>query len=755
MASIIHDSCASSIVIDGLVTAPMAFTPLSEEVPADYLKTCGESGLRLFFFVCDLPWLGQPGLDVNSLRRRLTELQESVPGAKVILRVNLHPPLRWMEENPDALVRLMDGTLLRNNFLSCYYPHENEDIPVYSLVSQAWRNEAGEELKKLMVAVEDMPDGDSVAGYFMAAGATGEWFYLGMGEGIDHGLAFREHFAGWLRRKYKTPEALQHAWRMDHIDFSDFPLPSLIQKSGHYSFQQRWTRYRDCPSHDDSIKQGTNPYALGGFINPETSFSAIDFFLSLHQGVAESIEYFCRIVKEQSKGQLLTGAFHGAVDQAGIRKVLLPSASVDILATPGIYINRKPGEITDIRCMSESFDLHNKLFFMEDDTRTHLASSIIRETYKTFTSEESLTQMKRDFGRNLCRNLYGWWFDMFIPPNSVMSRYSQSSLAHGGSWWYNSPAIMGLIKQQQRISVEARSCDRSRLSSIAVIMDESSTAFGSHHYGQNAVYWRSSELSRIGVPVDFYYQDDLDHPSMRDYKLYVFVNVFMLNDADRRRIRNKVCRNHSPVLWMYGSGVCNPDAHQRFSPVHIKDLTGIQMRHDASLIETRFDIEDPDCDAIKGCDPNIPQGRLFRSIQPNPGIELADTGSSNEQMPNFYPMDDDAVVIGRFSIHGEPALVYRDFPDWRSMYCATQFIGSDLLRAISKNAGCHIVCDTDDFIFVNHSYVSIHAATKGLKTLRFPRLVSPRDIYSGIGCGEKVSEFAISMELGETRTFSL
>ncbi|MCK5343330.1 MAG: hypothetical protein KAR20_07990, partial [Candidatus Heimdallarchaeota archaeon] len=420
---------------------------------------------------------------------------------------NLHPPMWWMEENPDELVRLSDNEILRVKYLSYYYRQEN--IPVYSLVSEKWRKDAGKELKKLITLINKMPAGDSVIGYFMGAGSTAEWGQCGLGQGIDHGKAFKQHFSAWLHRKYKNEENLRQAWKRPDIDFNNIIIPSLEEKSGHYN----GGTYQ-CNHFDEDIKNGKNKYALGDFINPDVSCAAIDFLLAMHHGIAESIEYFCRIAKECSNGELLTGSFHGELLQAGTRKILLESEYIDFLATPGIYTNRKPGEITDIRCPSESYALHNKIFIMEDDTRTHLAAPVTKERYKTQTIEDSITQMKRGFGRNLCRNLYGWWFDMHLSISQKLWWMVTPSLANGGSSWYDSIEILDLIKQQQQIAKSALNSDCRRISSIAVIMDESSTLLGSHSSFMDSINWRCSELARIGTPVDFYYCDDLDNPKM-------------------------------------------------------------------------------------------------------------------------------------------------------------------------------------------------------------------------------------------------
>ena len=730
------------------------FTSLSEDICPDYLERLGKAGIRMFYLVCDLPWLKQPGLDLNSLERRLGEIKKAVPQANVMLRVNLHPPMAWLKQHPDELVQLSNGETLTLEFISCYYREKN--VPFYSLVSSVWRQDAGLELEKLINYVADMKHGESVLGYFMAAGTTGEWGY-GIADGFngqntfDCSPAFKRHFKSWLKRKYKTVSALQAAWKSTDIDFDSVDIPSLEQRSGHYAYNRS---YENFLSNDADIKAERCPYAIGGFIDPDSAMAGFDFMLAWQHGICESIEYFCRVVKDVSKGKMLTGAFHGTLYQAGVRKILLPSPYIDFLASPGNYWQRCAGEITDIQAPINSYQLHGKSFIMEDDTRTHLAAPDISRRFASFTLEDSLTKLKRDFGRNVCSGLHGWWFDMFIPPKlDEQAVGSGRSLVSGGKSWYDDPTILALFKQQQEIAQLALNSDCSSISSIAVIFDEDSCLLGSINcYEKLIYYWRGSELTRLGAPLDFYYQDDLNNSDMPDYKLYIFVNIFSLNYIERERITAKVKRNNSTVLWLYAAGVCNESTTKRFSAEHISDLTGINIKQNNQILNPVFSITDSDNPMVRDVSTQHESGYPGRSVLITGTGERTTKPFKNQQMPNFYPDSDDCCVLGRFKENGKPALVYKDFPEWRSIYCGTCLVGSELLRCIAKSAGCHIICESDDFIFMNKHFLMIHAASDGQKVLQLPIPYHVVELYSNCDYGT-CTVLKLEMTYGETKMF--
>lgn len=739
------------MVIAGRAYGPMAFATLgpSTYVEDGYLRRLGEAGVELFFIHCNLPWLDDPRLDLNSLARNLVRLRREVPGAKVFLRLNLHPPRRWLEENPDELLRLESGELYRTDYHSCFYRWEG--MPIYSLVSSVWRADAGAQLRELLDRIDALPEGDAVVGHFLAAGGTSEWIQRKSGGIGDYGGAFRRHFAEWLRRKYGDVESLRAAWGRPGIDFECVPLPaaSRLGVVGGMDVQ--------------AIAEGGGAPGDGGtlglFANPAVNRDVLDLYEATRNGVVESIECFARVVKDHSGGRLLTGAFHGHLLQAGLRRVLLESKHIDFLANPGIYVNRRPGEITDIHCMSDSFLLHDKIYMVEDDVRTHRSPPVVREHYFIRSAADALTQMKRDFGRDLCRNLYGWWLDMYDP--DALSKVATVDAARTipsppderGSWWYDAPELLALIRQIQAIARDSLDADCRRCSEIAVIMDEASAGLSTTVHSR-MLDWRMSTLSRLGAPLDFFYTEDLAHPRMPDYKFYIFPNACSMDHAQRRAAMAKVRRHGAVVLWIYAAGAHNPD-DDTFSAANATDLTGFGLRYVPEVIETAFRLTAAGHPALAGCSPDRIHGRLNYGIYRNTARRAVPAGRPNHQAPNLYVSDPAAEILGRFVADGAPALALRDFGAWRSVHCATQFMDADLLRALARYAGCSIVCDTDDFVFMNTSYLSVHAATGGPKRFALPRACSPVELYSGGRVGDGVREIVTTMEPGQTLTFRL
>ncbi|WP_262675526.1 hypothetical protein [Paenibacillus sp. J5C2022] len=104
---------------------------------------------------------------------------------------------------------------------------------------------------------------------------------------------------------------------------------------------------------------------------------------------------------------------------------------------------------------------------------------------------------------------------------------------------------------------------------------------------------------------------------------------------------------------------------------------------------------------------------------------------------------------------GSPAIVVKDLADWRSVYVSTTPIPAPVLNKLYKDAGVHVFSDSYDNVEANASWISVHAATAGTKTIKLPQPTPVFNIISNELVGTSVSEFQIDMAVGETAIFVL
>jgi len=733
-----------ALMVDGEIVPPMAMT--TESTDRRYLRALGEAGIKLFFVISDTPWLKPDALEL--LKRSTDALLDAVPDAFIILRVGLHPPLRWIKEHPEDLVTFNDGSTQRVNLLSESYQAE---LPgMYSLASARWREDGGKALRDFLAKVMQMRCGEHVIGCFLAAGGTSEWYYPGGSGSIqgdrypDFSPAFRLQFSEVLREKYQTEAELKKAWQDENASFTDPKIPDIPSRyfaRVDHDVMAAYEAGRPVPKPETDAN-------IGSFLNSDRYQGVADFYQAWHYGSADSILHFARVVKDKTNGDMVVGAFYGSYGcthflegstASGVLRIL-DSGVVDFLAAPGLYENRRPGGITVQREMQDSFRLRNCMFVAEEDTRTHLASDTNRQFTGTHTPQDTITNMKRDFGRNVCEDLHAWWFDMD---------------PEGG--WYDDPDIMDLIRRQQQLAQLAYSYDRRKHNEIALIYDQEST----HHVSQQTSVdlchmFRLLEIHRIGCPVDYYFHDDLADPDMPDYRLYVFVNVFHLTDAERRVVDAEVKRNGQVVVWLYAPGFICSDRSPKLSEEYISELAGMRIRRSDCPVDPRFRLSENSHPAVSEANQQVTYGYFDRPVISGGVASLPPGYAKNSLLyPMFYSADPEVTVAGCFLATGKPALSIREFADWTSIYCGAKTIRSDLLKSIARFAGCHIYSDTDDCLYANRHFAVIHAANAGTKQIHLPRVCDPYEVYQRRYYGRSVRELRVTMKAGETMMFHL
>ncbi len=358
-----------------------------------------------------------------------------------------------------------------------------------------------------------------------------------------------------------------------------------------------------------------------------------------------------------------------------------------------------------------------------------------RDAMALYTVEDSIETLKRDFARNICEDIHGWWFDM-------------------GGDWYDDPAILALFRRQRAIADFAYSRDRTKHNDIALIYDAQSVHLVSQRTSELVCdYWRTSDLGRIGAPVDYYFHDDLARPDMPDYRLYIMVNLYCLTDAERMAIHEKARRNGAVILWLYAPGFIDPGAARTMDVANVEKTVGMKLGFIDRTFFPHFRVNPSDHPAVARASATRRYGVIDRDIHSN--VWIGSVLRPPYLNPGFYIDDPHATILGRFCSDGLPALALADRDGVRSIYCAAPVMRSDLLASIAAYAGCHIFIESDDVLYANENFVAIHAGGDGRRTIRFKRPCSPFEVYEKRFYGHDVERIDVEMRLGQTLMWSL
>ncbi|MGE5221899.1 MAG: beta-galactosidase [Omnitrophica WOR_2 bacterium] len=655
------------------------------------LKECarlyGEAGIHFFTFDIGAqgsspewcgPREGQAGhYDFSTLAQRFEHVIQADPQAHFHLRVHLEAPEWWQQLYPEECELLSDGRRMCQSF-----------------ASQLWREQAKDFLRALVDHIEQAGLGERVVAYQCGAGATGEWVKGPGAMGLtcgDYSQPMQDHFRSWLHRQYPDEKALRTAWIDPEVTFANARVPSP-------DAQLQTTRYT--------------------FRDPRKEAQAIDYYRCLAETCGELVVDFCAAIKEATHGKALAGAFYGYLTELawnagffgegadseystyqrsghlGLR-IVLESPQVDFLVSPYSYGLRGIGGDGPAMPPSESMRIHNKLYILEDDTRTHLSCHDHPNFGKTDTLEENLAVLQRNLAYAVTHGDGIWWLGGGGPQSPHVDLSQQ-------------PAFRPWIRRFQEIGTFALNLERAPNAEVAVLLDDDSFFYeGLKNYLDIPLIFQQRlwGLAHMGAPFDVYLLDDFLSGRTKSYKLYVFLNAFHLDRTRRETLKRLLRKDGQVALWIYAPGYIDQEGSTR----NMGDLTGINLaegEHPWGPFIYLVDLSHP-----------ITQ-HLSQDVT---------WGTNSLLGPNFHVDDPDARVLGNV-VYSQgrcrPGFVVKEFQDWKSVYSAAPGLPAPVLRGIARYAGVHIYNDKGDVIYATPQLLAVHTAAGGERDFCLPQPVT-------------------------------
>jgi len=260
-----------------------------------------------------------------------------------------------------------------------------------------------------------------------------------------------------------------------------------------------------------------------------------EYYAYLSQITAERICEFADYAKEKTQHRLVVGAFYGYTFETPDRtschhalETVLRSDSVDFLCSPVSYMeNRKAGIDHPYMLPLDSLKLHGKLYFSENDTRTHLTvppydiPHFNRPVWMPREKWLSVENMKQHFARAITHGHGLWWFDMW-----------------GG--WYRYPLYMEMIREFGEIMANAVNGEMKSVSEVAVLADESAFCQIDNDDGAAVCSRIRHTLGLMGTPYDSYLASDYDEIRGR-YKALILLAPRMTPILKRIAEENPAC----------------------------------------------------------------------------------------------------------------------------------------------------------------------------------------------------------------------
>ena len=645
-----------------------------------------------------------------------------------------------LNEDPDALfiLRIMFETkYLPNNWWNERYPEELEGLSdgvqiSASYASRVWQDGVKQVLRAYIAYLREAGLYDRVIAYQICTGVCGEWIKSWSSMGLTNGDTsepMHRAFRAWLRRKYGADAALQAAWADPQVTFETADVPSSDEQ--------------DHPTH----------YL---FRDPQRERKTIDFYECYAETGADALLDFCRVVKEETGGEKLTGAFFGYLmdlawndnfftdgygniessqvstiqrsSHLGLAKALR-SPDIDFLVSPYSYHFRGLGGDGLPMQPTESLRLHGKLYLFEEDTLMHNNFDPGKRMHPV---SRSIAIYQRNFAQIATHGLGVTWLEnhQFPEDPSIIEE------AHG---WQ---------KRYQAIGAWALQLDRRPSAEVAVFLDDESYLYEGNRNNIDLpliAHQRHMTLNRFGAPHDLYLLNDLLEGNLPPYKLYVFLNAFHLNDRRRQTLREIVCRNNQTALWYYAPGYLNSDADDAIHVDHMTELTGFRFDFGRSYWSAVGHVTDFRHPITQG----VAQDLFW--------------GSTRPIAPIFHVEDPEATVLGEV-IYGlgrcKPGLAVKTFnPEspteaWSSVYVATPNVPAPVLRGIARFAGVRLYNEEGDVLYATPDLLSVHTIAGGDRTFKLPRCAEVvYDLFNRRIVGRDAAQFDVQLPPASTALY--
>ena len=678
---------------DGQPMMPMIFW---QSYPLQYeVEGFSKAGIDIFSFFRSSQhystpyWKADGSFDFAFLDGGIREVLRFNPKAYCLPRIFATAPQWWVELNPGEVCKYASG--------------QTTNPPRESFASRKYLDEVGRAYRRAVRQVLDADYGRQVLGIHVTNGPWGENFAWDplirkdRPSASDVSEPMRQALVDYTRTKYGGDVSrLRKAWKDANLTFETVHVPGLDQRK-----------------HIDA----------GAWRDPAKSRAVMDYFECHNQVTVRMLDHFCRIVKEESGGRLLTAMFYGYTqdqnwpiecDHRAISQ-LLRLKSVDMLSSPHTYSRRDLGGDAGMRQYLASTALHGKLFVDEGDDQTHLERLKPKPDRRAFakTPEHSKAFLYREFGNTVTHGVGLWYMDL-----------------NGG--WFRDPSLVETVGRMTKWSHVSMSHSRRRNAQVAVISaPESEFYLGYRETPDNEIGFglyhdQMEELYRTGAPFDWYLIDDLEAIKTRDYRVYIFLDCFYLTDAQRKTIK-QLQSNHRALVWFYAPGYAS---QENLSQQRMEDLTGFRFEQ-------------------------TPQGTLKGNLA---GTQR-EYGIDKTQRSIFTVLPEDGVrqlAMGVGELKNKIVLAERTRDGWTSLFSSVTGVPSDLLGKVYARAGVHRYIESDDPISANESWLMIHTRTAGTKHVRLPsRCKKVTEITTERVVAENADHFSMELPQFSTAVFLL
>ncbi len=664
-----------------------------------------ENGMTVF--ILDVVVVQDDKDVLAGFKRVMDVLLATAPDVKVIIRFGLMGvPLEFIEQYPEAVLTGEDG---KTDWGWGYHSTTHTQRANYL---NEWRRYNGKFLYNFIRAAGKSHYAPHIAGFYLMAMNSGEWWYnKGRGDvGWDYSPGRKAAFRHFLNAKYgeNHVEILKKLWNVDSAG-EVYRLPTLKERK----------------------------------LLPMTPCSKVsDYHQVLNLPVTNAAIYFARVIKAQTSGRCLAGMeIHAGLatfknNGTVFQNQLLDAPEIDFLGGPANYYARGVGNYPQERAMHQSFRLHNKFWFAEEDIRPHTAHGTRSgaQGNPPLSRDLTLSMVRRQFAAGACRGYPGY-------------------LMSFGWYWFLDPEIARTVRECNTIGEYLNNAGKlKRDNQIALVSDQESQLYA--NYYANPTLIRNYNLSRTGLDYDFFELRDFLKPGVAKlYKMVIFLNIRALSDEERAAI-DTLKNQHRTLVFLHDPGFVSLN-RPGINPAWASALSGIELSGSGQRVKGKVIYDSAALRQHLRIDAGLPEETIearkttARNVSYSDAIEDQYVGNI---LAELHSVDPKSLTLGRDD-KSNAIVVMKKFPEWTSIYGAACLLPPLLLRALAEYSGIKPASDHPDIVFSAGDVVAIHAVSDGKRKITMPKRGDVFELFSRQVVAKDTETFEYDFKFGDTRMF--
>lgn len=683
-------------------------------------------------------WRGPKDYDKSVVDKVLSLPFKADPDSKIIIWLLIGEYPEFGIKYPEEVIRNDKGEklIVSTHFLrfDSLPPKEAKEHYAISFFSEHYRQECKDMMTEFIKTVEASPYGKNVVGYLIGGGQDGQFYSWSPPNGRleektdnwgDYSLPAQKAFIKWAEKKYGDVARLNKEWNANLTSFDQVTPPPASELAG-----------------------------VRPFHDPVKERKSYDWKRFLAEGRAELLETFAAHIKDAANKKVIVGVSGG---DGGHRRDntstsrLIRSPYIDLYVHQAAYGVRIPPSVGGINALLDSYTANGKLFLTDMDHRLWTGKKIgtfsegVISVPAASMGQAADMAMQRDMWRREYARLWvsgnnGAHFNNMGRSEQYDNAELQSEIR------FLNDFSNKLVKQRcsstliNRLMNYFANPDQDAASEVVFVFDEEAVDYARSELPQfhgSPMFLQWPETGASGVPMRFYYAQDLRDGIIPAAKLYILQNCLDIDVTLAQRIKD-LRKAGATIVLLQGTGMVQL---ARGETGLLDDALGIRLRQLDAIEKNskgKFEAGHP---LLIGNEWNNKVASFNNeNLKEVEGIALTVNESS-------------ASVLANYPVSGSPAVAAVVNNGSKVIFVGAYKLSRDAISRLASYAGAWRVSPPGNVIAADNQILMIHPLIDGKVEVNLKKEAVLTEMPPGSLISPKVLKHRLDLKAGHTYLF--